>query len=90
MGLGATLALQREDYDAAMLELWDALDVTTGTPYPVVVTGPYLGVPVGETRTLMCRYDGDQMADPDSNWARRGMIIRLFSVQSPPFWVPGP
>jgi hypothetical protein len=89
-GVGATLNDRRADFDAAMGEVWDALDPTTGTPYPVVVTGPYLGVPTGETRTLQCRYFGDETADPDPDWARRVMVVELFSVQSPPYWVVGP
>lgn len=94
-GQGATLADRREDFHTALVAVFDAIHARTAADaddasFPVVVTGPYLGLPTGDTWTLNCRWAGHQFADPDPDWARRGLVIQLFSVDSPPDWVVDP
>ncbi len=85
-GIGADLTARRTDFLAAMEELYAVLD-PTADPVDVVVTGPYLGVPVGQTRTLTARWSGDSWNDPDPDWARRTGIFTMVCVDSPPDWV---
>lgn len=88
-GQGADLATRRADFRAAMEELYAVLD-PTADPVAVVITGPYLGVPAGETRSLTARWSGDSWSDPDPDWARRRGVFQMVCVDSPPHWVAGP
>lgn len=85
-GNGATLAERREDMLAAFDAIYAVLDPSLD-PVTVVVTGPYLGVPVGQTRTLTAKYVGDSWGDPDPDWARRVGVFTMTCLDSPPDWV---
>lgn len=92
MGLGATLDIRRGDFHTNMLAVWNAINHRISSelddsPFNVVITGPYLGIPTGQSWTAAFRYFGHSMSDPDPDWARRAMVIQLQTVQSPPDWV---
>ena len=95
MGVGADLDARRQDFNAAMISVFNAIKVRTSSqvddaPFNVVLTGPYLGIPDGDTWTAGFRYLGHSFSDPDPDWARRVLVIQLFTVDSPPDWVVDP
>jgi hypothetical protein len=92
MGLGATLDIRRADFHLAMFSVFNAIRFRSATqaddaPFSVVLTGPYLGIPDGDTWSATFRYAGHALSDPDPDWARRALVIQLRSVDSPPDWV---
>jgi hypothetical protein len=88
-GVGADYEDQLLDFRQAVTELWDAVAPTTAGvldgPVPVVVAGPYAGVPVGQSWTLDAKYSG-AMWDGNRIAGSRHLIFTMVCVDDPPDW----
>lgn len=88
-GQGATYAEQLEDYRAAVAEFRAAVAPKTNGvlngPVPVVIEGPYAGLPTGEEWTLDAKYAG-AMWDASRIIGSRHLIFTMVCVDDPPEW----